>query len=161
MSRLTYPRLALGIEIGNTWVVENNATRQPSGCGTPDGQTRRRVAALLLENGQATARELATELGISQVAVRKHLDGLSADGLVDSCEPAAATGRGRPARRYQLTEAARDTFGHHYDDLSTSALRWIQRHGGPAAVASFASDQVASLEDRCRGAMDDAGRLNG
>ncbi|GAA4895411.1 putative ArsR family transcriptional regulator [Stackebrandtia albiflava] len=138
--------------------MENEATRQPSGCGTPDGQTRQRVAELLLENGRATARQLAAALGISQVAVRRHLDAMAADGLVEHREPQAAAGRGRgrPARTYRLTEAARETFGHHYDDMATQALRWIHRHGGPAAVSAFAAEQVAPLEERCRTAMDGA-----
>ncbi|ADD42124.1 helix-turn-helix transcriptional regulator [Stackebrandtia nassauensis] len=137
--------------------MEYQATRQPTGCATPDGDTRQRVARLLLENGNTTARDLADALGISQVAVRKHLDAMTAEGLVDFQEPDASApgrGRGRPARTYRLTAAARDSFGHHYDDLATQALRWIYQHGGPAAVAAFAAEQVSRLEERCRTAID-------
>jgi len=150
--------------------VENEATRpQPSGCATPEGtassgqspvDTRRRVAELLLQNGQATARQLAAAIGITHVAVRKHLDAMATDGLVEFREPlakATGRGRGRPARTYRLAPAARDTFGHHYDDLATQALRWIHQHGGPAAVTAFAGDQVSALEERCRTALADAG----
>lgn len=139
--------------------MENEAIRQPAGCATPDGDTRRRVAELLLENGGATARDLSQAIGITAVAIRKHLDALVSEGLVYHSEPASAgrgRGRGRPARTYQLTDAARDTFGHHYDDLATQALRWIKDHGGPAAVTAFATAQVSELEERCRTAMDDA-----
>lgn len=130
--------------------------RQPQGCATPDGDTRRRVAELLLENGHATARQLASAIGVTPVAIRRHLDAMAAEGLVEHREPQGTGGRGRPARAYRLTPAARDTFGHHYDDLATQALRWIGHHGGPAAVSAFAAEQVAGLEDRCRTAMDDA-----
>jgi predicted ArsR family transcriptional regulator len=139
--------------------VEKEAARQPSGCSTPDGDTRQRVAQLLLENGSSTASDLAAALGITHVAVRKHLDAMSAEGLVEHRQPdttAPRRGRGRPARSYLLTDAARDTFGHHYDDMAAQALRWIHKHGGPAAVSAFAAEQVARLEDRCRTAMDDA-----
>ncbi|MGH8795091.1 MAG: helix-turn-helix transcriptional regulator [Stackebrandtia sp.] len=138
--------------------MEYEATRQPAGCAAPDGHTRQRVARLLLEKGNATARELAGALDITPTAVRKHLDSMAAEGLVASREPdtAPGRGRGRPARAYHLTEAARETFDHHYDDLAAQALRWISAHGGPAAVAAFASEQVARLEDRCRTAMDGA-----
>ncbi|MGH8877839.1 MAG: helix-turn-helix transcriptional regulator, partial [Stackebrandtia sp.] len=159
MPQLTHPGLAASGEISNTGVVEYEATRQPTGCATPDGDTRQRVARLLLENGNSTARDLADSLGITQVAVRKHLDAMSAEGFVDSLEPDAGApgrGRGRPARTYRLTAAARDTFGHHYDDLATEALRWIYQHGGPAAVSAFAAEQVTRLEERCRTAMDGA-----
>ncbi|CAM3258414.1 helix-turn-helix transcriptional regulator [Stackebrandtia soli] len=137
--------------------MQYDATRHHAGCQPPDGQTRSRVARLLLENANLTARDLADRLGITPVAVRKHLDAMTAEGLVTHHEPdGTRRGRGRPARTYRLTAAARDTFGHHYDDLSTQALRWIHKHGGPAAVAAFAAEQVAPLEERCRQAMNGA-----
>lgn len=136
--------------------METAATRQPAGCAAPDGNTRQRVARLLLEkSGGATARELSTLLDITPVAVRKHLDAMAADGLVEGRTPEVEPGRsrGRPARTYRLTDAARDTFDHHYDDLAAQALRWISTHGGPAAVAAFAAEQVAHLEENCRDAV--------
>ena len=148
-------------EIGNTGVVEIDVSIERTGgaCATPDGRTRQRVAQLLLERGHATAAELAAVLGVTTHAVRKHLDALTADGLVEARDPAtvAGRGRGRPAKAYRLTDAARDTFPHTYDNLAADALRWISRHAGPAAVGAFAAEQTARLEDRCRTAMDGAG----
>ena len=63
------------------------------------------------------------------------------DGDVTSREQVVRgpRGRGRPARVFPLTDAARLRTGTHtYDDLATSALRWIAAHGGPDAVAAFA-----------------------
>ncbi|GLZ78907.1 hypothetical protein Afil01_37140 [Actinorhabdospora filicis] len=133
--------------------------RTGGACATPDGRTRQRVAQLLLERGHATAAELAATLGLSAHGVRKHLDALAGEGLVETREPTATggRGRGRPAKAYRLTEAARDTFPHTYDNLAGDALRWISRHGGPGAVGAFAAEQVARLEDHCRTAMDGAG----
>ncbi|MEV0720042.1 transcriptional regulator, partial [Asanoa sp. NPDC050611] len=36
-------------------------------------------------------------------------------------------------------------------------LRWIATHGGEGAVDAFAAEQVATLEGRCRDAMEGAG----
>ncbi|QSB03862.1 helix-turn-helix transcriptional regulator [Natronoglycomyces albus] len=132
------------------------ATRAHSGCSTPDGDTRRRVSELLLEHGHATARDLALILGITPVAVRRHLDAMESEGLV-SIRDVGSThrGRGRPARHYQLTAAARESFGHTYDDLAVQAMRWIHRHGGDHAVESFADQQVSRLEERCKTALAD------
>jgi predicted ArsR family transcriptional regulator len=66
-------------------------------------------------------------------------------------------GRGRPAKEFVLTAAARETFPHFYDGLATAALRWIAQRGGPRAVTEFAASQVAALEERCRAAMCEAG----
>ncbi len=129
----------------------------PSGA---DQRTRDRVVRLLLLRGRATASQLAAELGLGPAAVRRHLDALLAEGEVAVRErPAGARrSRGRPAKVYHLTDAARRRFAPHtYDDLAAAALRWIAHHNGPDAVAAFAADQVAGLERRCREAVAAAG----
>jgi predicted ArsR family transcriptional regulator len=127
---------------------------------TPDGRTRDRVAMLLLERGTATAAEIGAELGLSPAAIRKHLDALQAGGDVTWRERPvrAGRGRGRPAKVFTLTEAARlRCGGHTYDGMATAALRWIADTGGAGAVDAFAAEQVSALEARCRTAMEGAG----
>ena len=51
-------------------------------------------------------------------------------------------GRGRPAKLFVITDAGRSAFEHAYDDLATSALRFIAQTSGPEAVAEFARRQV-------------------
>jgi predicted ArsR family transcriptional regulator len=125
----------------------------------PDGRTRDRVARLLLERGAATAAELGAELGLSPAAIRKHLDAMLADHLVETREVrrTAPRGRGRPAKAFVLTAAARDGFPHFYDGIATAALRWIAEQGGATAVSQFAQAQVQALEERCRTAICEAG----
>jgi len=124
-----------------------------------DGRTRDRVARLLLERGAATAAELGAQLGLSPAAIRKHLDAMLADDLVEVREARTAgpRGRGRPAKAFVLTAAARESFPHFYDGIATAALRWIAEHGGPEAVTAFATAQVSALEERCRAALLEAG----
>ena len=134
-------------------------TAQPM-AGGADRRTRDRVTQLLLAHGAATAAELGEALGLSPAAIRRHLDAMADDGDVISRERVVYghRGRGRPARVFVLTDAARLRTGPHtYDDLATSALRWVASHGGAQAVAEFAADQVAALETRCRTAMEGAG----
>ena len=125
----------------------------------PDVRTRDRVAQLLFERGAATAAELGADLGLSPAAIRKHLDAMLADQLVEVRESrnSAPRGRGRPAKAFVLTAAARESFPHFYDGLATAALRWIADQCGPEAVTAFATTQVASLEERCRTALLEAG----
>jgi predicted ArsR family transcriptional regulator len=128
--------------------------------GGADRRTRDRVTQLLLSHGAATAAELGDALSLSPAAIRRHLDAMTDDGDVVSREQVVRgpRGRGRPARVFALTDAARVRAGTHtYDDLASSALRWIAREGGPAAVAAFAAEQVATLEMRCRDAIEGAG----
>jgi predicted ArsR family transcriptional regulator len=124
-----------------------------------DGRTRDRVAQLLLQYGSAATSELSDALGLSCAAIRRHLDAMLAEGLVEARERRVRgpRGRGRPAKVFSLTESARESFPHTYDDLAAAALRWIAQHDGPAAVTAFAAAQVAALEERCRAAMREAG----
>ncbi|GAA2467721.1 hypothetical protein Ahu01nite_003590 [Winogradskya humida] len=124
-----------------------------------DGRTRDRVAQLLFDCGGATAAELGAQLSLSPAAIRKHLDAMLADHLVEARETPqrGPRGRGRPAKVFVLTAAAREGFPHFYDGIATAALRWIAETGGPEAVDAFAAAQVAALEERCRTAMLEAG----
>jgi predicted ArsR family transcriptional regulator len=119
-----------------------------------DGRTRDRVSGLLLEHGPQTAAELAALLGISPAAVRRHLDALLATGRVEErLTRDAHRGRGRPARRFHLTDAGRSTFPHAYDDLALTALRYVAASGGPDAVRAVAEQQLAGLEARASSAV--------
>jgi predicted ArsR family transcriptional regulator len=142
--------------------VKNKVLSGPGAVTTvaaADGRTRDRVARLLLERGAATAAQLGAELGLSPAAIRKHLDAMLADRLVETREVRSTRprGRGRPAKAFVLTAAARESFPHFYDGIATAALRWIAEHGGSEAVSAFAESQVSALEERCRAALRTAG----
>jgi predicted ArsR family transcriptional regulator len=120
--------------------------------------TRARIARLILENGPVTAAALSTRLGLTPAAVRRHLDNLLAGGLIETrtARRPASRGRGRPAKLFVITDAGRSAFEHAYDDLATSALRFLADVAGPGAVAEFARRQVAELERRYRPVMEAA-----
>jgi predicted ArsR family transcriptional regulator len=112
--------------------------------------TRARVARLILELGPSTASALGNRLGLTPAAIRRHLDNLLADGMIETRMARAqrGRGRGRPARLFAITDAGRSAFEHAYDDLATSALRFLAETAGPAAVTEFARRQLADLADR-------------
>jgi predicted ArsR family transcriptional regulator len=114
--------------------------------------TRGRIARLILENGPATAAGLSARLGLTPAAIRRHLDNLLADGLIETriARTYGNRGRGRPAKLFAITDAGRSAFEHAYDDLASSALRFIAETAGPGAVAQFARQQVSELERRYR-----------
>ncbi|MDR7303405.1 helix-turn-helix transcriptional regulator [Haloactinomyces albus] len=120
-----------------------------------DGRTRHTVARLLLEQGPITAVEVAEALGVSPAAVRRHLDVLVAEGEAWARESSrrGRRGRGRPAKLFLLTEAGRARFGHAYDDLAVSALRFLAEQSGEQAVRSFAQQRMATLVDHHREAL--------
>ncbi|MGW6916598.1 helix-turn-helix transcriptional regulator [Kitasatospora sp. NPDC054939] len=122
--------------------------------------TRDRVARSILDHGPSSAADLATRLGLTAAAVRRHLDGLLAAGLVDAREQRVygSRGRGRPAKVFALTDGGRDAFYQAYDQLAADALRFISEvaGGGTAgeeAVAAFARARFGKQGDKYRAAL--------
>ncbi|MBO3748665.1 transcriptional regulator [Streptosporangiaceae bacterium NEAU-GS5] len=115
-----------------------------------DRSTRARVARLILEHGPVTAAALGRQLGLTPAGVRRHLDALLAEGMIQSrtATPRGQRGRGRPAKVFVITDAGRSAFEHAYDDLAGSALRFLAAHLGGEAVSAFAREQVAGLVGR-------------
>jgi len=120
--------------------------------------TRNRVARLILANGPSTAADLAVRLGVTPAGVRRHLDALLAEGLVEAREQRVYghRGRGRPAKVFALTGDGRAVFHHTYDEMAIDALRFIAENGGESAVDAFAQRRFAGLADRYRVLMADA-----
>ncbi len=113
-----------------------------------DAPTRDRVARTILENGPSTAADLADRLVLTPAAVRRHLDHLAAEGVVESRDQKVygTRGRGRPAKVFALTEAGRDSFDQQYDDLAVQAMRFLAETQGEEAVVEFARRRVAFVE---------------
>jgi len=131
-----------------------------AGGGTSvDRGTRGQVARLILELGPATAATLSGRLGLTPAAIRRHLENLIADGMIEmrTARSYGNRGRGRPAKVFVITDAGRSAFEHTYDDLATSALRFIEQTAGPEAVAEFARRQVSELERRYAALLAKAG----
>ena len=110
-----------------------------------DEGTREGVARSILENGPSTAAQLSNRLGITPAGIRRHLDGLLADGTLEAREPHAALsrGRGRPSKVFVMTDAGRQRFEHTYDDLAISALRYISTKNS-AFIKEFAQDRKST-----------------
>ena len=111
---------------------------------------RDRLARELLKLGPITASDLAVSLGISAVAVRKHLDDMSEKSLVKSHEiapfgPAKPKGRGRPARVYSLTSEGRDFFENQYQSLAQEAVTYLATTFGDKAVKDFALSRANEM----------------
>jgi len=126
---------------------------------TDEQRTRERVLAAVSEHGPVTAAEVGRLLGLTAAAVRRHLDALADHGAVEEHDPGTshARGRGRPARAYVVSERGHGSLPGAYDELAAQALRYLDEHGGPDAVAAFARERVAGLESRYATRLADAG----
>ncbi|HLH74647.1 MAG TPA: HTH domain-containing protein, partial [Chloroflexota bacterium] len=89
----------------------------------PKVSARQRILHLLKRSRGLTAQEIARELGITAVAVRKHLDRMQEEGLILLSTRAAL--RGRPALVYALSESGEALFPQRYDQLLVDVLEDI------------------------------------
>jgi predicted ArsR family transcriptional regulator len=100
----------------------------PTGQQAPHGTTRRKILSTLKKSDGLTADQLAGLLGITSMAVRKHLAALESDGLVEATVERRAVGR--PANVYHLSSLADDFFPKHYDLVVTELLADLARIDG-------------------------------
>ena len=109
--------------------------------------TRERILEFVVQHREARVEELAATLQISAVAVRRHLDHLRADGMVDVRAVKQATGR--PYHAYHATERAIPAMPAPYADLLERMLRSLgERDDVTASMAqSLASRHRAELSD--------------
>ncbi|WP_377642712.1 helix-turn-helix transcriptional regulator [Oryzobacter terrae] len=122
-----------------------------------ESRTRDRVLRVVSQEGPVSIAGLVERLGLTETAVRRHVDGLAADGLVEAREASGPRRRGRPARSWVLTEHGHRALVSDYDHLAGEALRFMRSTVGESAVKAFAEQRVAALEERYADRLDAAG----
>jgi predicted ArsR family transcriptional regulator len=132
------------------------------------------VLEALKKSDGLTADQLAGLLGVTSMAVRKHLAALEREGYVDSTISRRPIGR--PAHMYRLSPRAEGVFPKHYDTVVTDLLEDLIEIDGVDKVEALLSrrgertkrtlrryvDPKAPLEQRVAGltrAMDEIGYL--
>ncbi|WP_237202688.1 helix-turn-helix transcriptional regulator [Rothia endophytica] len=121
-------------------------------------RTRDRVLQGVLTHGPVSAANLGELLNLTPAAVRRHLDALEKDRLIEVAthrQPGA--GAGRPARRYVIAPRGHSELGNDYLDIARSALAMLQETVGEDALRSFATARAAEMEARYRPIVEAAG----
>lgn len=117
--------------------------------------TRERILELVIERRELRVEDLAEELGITSAAVRRHLDNLRADGLVDV--RAVRQSAGRPYYAYHATEAATTPVPAAYAGLLERMLRSLGEQD--EVIASVMTSVAEALASRHQPEM--AGMVSG
>ena len=87
---------------------------------------------LLLRRGEATVNELAAKLGLTDNAIRAHLNTLGRDGLVE--EAGKRAGVRKPETVYALTPEAEQLFPKAYHVLLSRLIDALRRRLSPDEV---------------------------
>ncbi|WP_076407470.1 metalloregulator ArsR/SmtB family transcription factor [Shewanella sp. UCD-KL12] len=83
-------------------------------------KTSERIIQLLKVQGPLTAKVLASELSLTTMGVRQHMQGLEDDGDVIFEDKKAA--RGRPTRYWSLTPQSNSHFSDTHEELSLQLI---------------------------------------
>jgi DeoR family suf operon transcriptional repressor len=107
--------------------------------------TRRAILLTVKKRGEARAEELADALSITASAVRQHLTGLAADGLVAHRE--RKDGPGRPKHLWHLTAAAEGLFPRAYGELTNELLDYVSAEDPALVERLFARRRQRRIEN--------------
>jgi predicted ArsR family transcriptional regulator len=123
---------------------------------TPLTDAKRRLMERLKMVDSATAPELAAEFGLTDTAVRQHLDSLESAGLVARAA-APPIGRGRPPVRWHLTELAGELFPNRHSDLTAELLTAIREQFGESGLQQVLNARATMQLGHYRAALPEAG----
>lgn len=98
----------------------------------PDVSTRKVIITLLKTKGSMSVGDLSKLLGITEMAVRRHLNTLERDSLIESRLVRQAMGR--PAHLYSLTAEADELFPKKYQFLTLDLLEELEAVSGQEQV---------------------------
>lgn len=142
--------MAERVELRHTSVVKIAASHSGD-----DSRTRDQVARSILENGPSTAAVLGERLGLTPAGIRRHLDLLVADGVLEARDPRASSirGRGRPSKVFVMSDQGRQSFEHSYDDLAVAALKFMSAQSGAQLVTAFAQSRADDIERKATAAI--------
>lgn len=106
--------------------------------------THQAVLVHLKRHNEMTVAELCEALGITAMAVRRHLTGLQQDGLVDA--RLVRQSRGRPTYRYRLTPKAETLFPSGLGTMAFDLLDAVfeqKGHKGVMELLTMRDDWLA------------------
>ena len=138
--------------MASAWELRHNSVvklgQGPALKSNDDPRTRDAVARSILENGPSTAAALSERLGLTSAGIRRHLDILVADSILEAREPriSSTRGRGRPSKVFVMTDSGREKFEHSYDDLAVAALKFMSAQSGEHLVTAFAQSRADDIE---------------
>src|SRR5690554_5485806 len=113
--------------------------------------TRDKIMHMLKINGELSAKEITEQLGITGMAVRRHIAALERDHLIESTT--VRQPMGRPAAVYRLTNKAEDYFPKSYQTIALDLLGELEEEAGEQMVNRLFELRQHSLFKKYKKAM--------
>jgi predicted ArsR family transcriptional regulator len=110
--------------------------KKRSSAGGRSDATRPRILALLREDAW-TVDDLAASLGLTDNAVRFHLDALERDGVARKDGLRRTGGAGQPAMLYSLTADGEEAFSRAYAPVLIASLAELREQMSTSQLMAF------------------------
>ncbi len=120
---------------------------------------KRRIIERLKRADTATAPELATEFGLTDTAIRQHLEALENAELVERVT-APSSGRGRPPVHWRLAASASSLFADRHSDLTVELIASIRDALGEEALEAVVRTRAERQLANYRVAIDDTASVS-
>lgn len=117
--------------------------------------TRRDVLLLLRKHPGITVTELAGRLRLTNMGVRRHLETLGHEGLIEST-PAPRRSLGRPPTGWRLSATGDELFPRRYDRLAVEVLEDMAEEAGEATVEAALARRTEKVATQYEAALDGA-----
>ena len=132
--------------------VDGSPSARPAGNaarGEADASTRDRVLQLVIEQGPISAASLGRTLDLTAAAVRRHLDVMTEQGMVEVKNVSTSRkGAGRPSRRYVVSQRGQQSLGDDYLALVRDALDLMGETAGAATSQGASTVPYAAQDQR-------------
>lgn len=97
--------------------------------------TRKQILFILKTKGPLTVSELAEQIGVTEMAVRRQIYNLEKEGYIQARLLRQAVGR--PTSQYHLTEKAEEMYPNSYASFTLELLNDIEENAGKEWVDRF------------------------
>lgn len=111
-----------------------------------DLSTREKIMHMLKTHGELSAKAITDQLGITGMAVRRHLSVLEKEELI--IYTTVRQTMGRPMAVYRLTEKAEDFFPKKYHTIALELLSELEGESGEEVVNHLFDLRQNSLQKR-------------
>jgi predicted ArsR family transcriptional regulator len=108
--------------------------------------TRDEIIYLLKRNHQMTVTELAKSLGITEMAVRRHLNTLERDHVIETTLVRQAMGR--PINFYHLSAVGDEQFPRNYSGLTVEILNDLEEMNGAEMIEGLFKRRENRLKEK-------------
>ena len=120
---------------------------------------KRRIIERLKRADTSTAPELAAEFGLTDTAIRQHLEALEGAELVERVV-APSSGRGRPPVHWRLAASASSLFADRHSDLTVELIASIRSALGEEALEAVVRTRAERQLANYRGVLDGAANMS-